>query len=247
MCGMAASQESRLTSGEELRATTVVSNADPRRTLLGMVDPVELEPGFLARMRSYRSVGNVAKINLALSELPRFTALPSSGDARALAGCIHIGPDLEYLERAFDASKYGTFSPRPYLDVTIPSISDPDAGTGGRARDVDQRAVCAISPPRDRLDGCGPAAGRCRHRYALPIRAQSQEPDSSPAGHYTGRSRVDVRAYRRAYLPWRAGAGSAVHDAPASRVGAISHADCGAVPVRRWHSSRDMVCQDYPG
>ena len=131
MCGMATSPESRLTSGEELRATTVVSNADPRRTLLGMVDPVELEPGFLARIRSYRSAGNVAKINLALRELPRFTALPSSGDARALAGCIHIGPDLEYLERAFDASKYGTFSPRPYLDVAIPSISDPTLAPAG--------------------------------------------------------------------------------------------------------------------
>lgn len=120
-----------LSSGEELRATTVVSNADPRRTLLGMVDPVELEPGFLARLRSYRSVGNVAKINLALRELPRFTALPSSDGARSLAGCIHIGPDLEYLERAFDASKYGMFSPRPYLDVTIPSISDPTLAPAG--------------------------------------------------------------------------------------------------------------------
>jgi phytoene dehydrogenase-like protein len=112
-----------LISGEQMQANTVVSNADPRRTLLGLIDPLELEPGFLARMRSYRCTGTVAKINLALRELPRFGA---SGSADAPpAGCIHIGPTLEYLERAFDASKYGLFSPRPYLDVTIPSIADP--------------------------------------------------------------------------------------------------------------------------
>jgi phytoene dehydrogenase-like protein len=115
-----------LTSGEELRAKAIVSNADPRRTFLGMIDPINLEPGFLGRIRSYRSLGTVAKINLALSGLPTFRAALSSSDGvQALAGRIHIGPDLEYLERAFDASKYGEYSARPYLDVTIPSITDP--------------------------------------------------------------------------------------------------------------------------
>ncbi len=109
-----------LTSGEHLRGRAVVSNADPRRTFLGLLDPVELAPAFLERIRSYRCVGNVAKINLALSDLPRFR----SADARALSGRIHIGPDLEYLERAFDASKYGAYSARPCLDVTIPSLTD---------------------------------------------------------------------------------------------------------------------------
>jgi phytoene dehydrogenase-like protein len=120
-----------LQSGEQLRARIVVSNADPRHTLLGLIDPVELEPGFLGRVRSYRAVGNVAKINLALRELPRLTSLPSTGDVRALAGRIHIGPDLDYLERAFDASKYGAWSARPYLDVTIPSITDPTLAPPG--------------------------------------------------------------------------------------------------------------------
>jgi phytoene dehydrogenase-like protein len=120
-----------LMSGEELPVKTVVSNADPRRTLLGLVDPVELEPGFLTRIRSYRCAGTVAKINLALGGLPRFNALALSDDGRTLAGCIHIAPNLDYLERAFDASKYGTFSPRPYLDVTIPSISDPTLAPRG--------------------------------------------------------------------------------------------------------------------
>jgi phytoene dehydrogenase-like protein len=110
-----------LTSGEVLQARAVVSNADPRRTLLGLVDPVELEPRFLARMRNYRGVGTVAKINLALRELPAFTG---ANNPSALEGLIHIGPSLDYLEHAFDASKYGMWSPRPYLEVTIPSLTD---------------------------------------------------------------------------------------------------------------------------
>jgi phytoene dehydrogenase-like protein len=118
-----------LTSGEEIEAKAVVSNADPRRTLLGLIDPVELEPGFLQRMRNYRASGTMAKFNLALSALPDFTAL--RGNAGALGGFIHIGPELDYLERAFDASKYGAWSPRPYLEVTIPSVTDPALAPAG--------------------------------------------------------------------------------------------------------------------
>ena len=118
-----------LSSGEDLYAKAVVSNADPRRTFLGLIDPVELEPGFLARVRSYRASGTVAKINLALSALPNFTSL--KGDERALAGFIHIGPELDYLERAFDSSKYGMWSPHPYLEATIPSLTDPTLAPAG--------------------------------------------------------------------------------------------------------------------
>jgi phytoene dehydrogenase-like protein len=112
-----------LASGEELQAHAVVSNADPRRTLLALIDPIELEPGFLARVRNYRAAGTVAKINLALSTLPSFTAI--AGSVRGLGGLIHIAPELDYLERAFDASKYGRWSPRPYMEITIPSLTDP--------------------------------------------------------------------------------------------------------------------------
>ena len=127
-----------LVSGEELESTLVVSNADPRRTLLGLLDPIELEPGFLARMRNYRSVGTVAKINLALSALPSFTA-----DSRMLGGSIHVGPDLDYLERAYDASKYGTWSPSPYLEISIPSLSDPTLAPPG----AHVMSICAQYAP----------------------------------------------------------------------------------------------------
>ncbi len=76
-----------LRSGEELSAKAVVSNADPRRTMLGLVDPVALEPGYLSRMRSYRAEGRVMKINLALSALPDFTA-----SLRGYAGAGRLHP-----------------------------------------------------------------------------------------------------------------------------------------------------------
>jgi phytoene dehydrogenase-like protein len=117
-----------LRSGEELPAKAVVSNADPRRTMLGLVDPIVLEPGYLGRMRSFRAAGRVAKINLALSGLPHFTAAP---DSRSLGGIVHIGPDLDYLERAFDASKYGSWSQKPHLEVTVPSLTDPSLAPPG--------------------------------------------------------------------------------------------------------------------
>ena len=118
-----------LTSGEELHAKVVVSNADPRRTLLGLIDPVELEPGFLARVRNYRASGTVSKINLALRALPNLTSV--KGDGRALGGFIQIAPELDYLERAFDTSKYGKWSPAPYLEITIPSLTDPTLAPAG--------------------------------------------------------------------------------------------------------------------
>jgi phytoene dehydrogenase-like protein len=112
-----------LSSGEEIAAKHVVSGADPRRTFLKLLDPAHLAPDFLVKMQHYRSPGIVAKVNLALDGLPKFRALQVANGA--LSGRIHIGPEIDYLERAFDDSKYGNFSRAPYLDVTIPSISDP--------------------------------------------------------------------------------------------------------------------------
>ncbi|HSK46145.1 MAG TPA: NAD(P)/FAD-dependent oxidoreductase, partial [Candidatus Binatia bacterium] len=119
-----------LAGGEEIGAKAVISNADPRRTLLTLVDPTHLTPDFVMKLQNYRMPGTVAKVNLALSALPKFTAL--SGDEAALRGRIHIGPEIDYLERAFDESKYGKFSPHPYLEVTIPSLTDPSLAPGGK-------------------------------------------------------------------------------------------------------------------
>ena len=119
-----------LTTGEEIATGAVVSNADPRRTFLDLLDPIELEPDFLLKLGGYRSTGTVAKVNLALSAAPRFTAL--SGDRALMTGRIHIGPEIDYLERAYDAAKYGEMSAEPYLDVVIPTMADPSLAPEGK-------------------------------------------------------------------------------------------------------------------
>jgi phytoene dehydrogenase-like protein len=120
-----------LATGEEINAKAVISNADPKRTLLRLTDPTHLSPDFVQKLQHYRGNGTVAKVNLALSGLPNFTAL-KDGDSAALKGRIHIGPEIDYLERAFDESKYGNFSRQPYLEATIPTLTDPTLAPDGK-------------------------------------------------------------------------------------------------------------------
>jgi phytoene dehydrogenase-like protein len=119
-----------LASGEEIHARAVISNADPKRTFLKLMDPVLLSPTFTKRLQNYRMNGTVAKINLALSGLPSFSGL--NGNTDALSGRIHIGPGIDYLEHAFDESKYGNFSREPYLEIAIPSLTDPSLAPTGQ-------------------------------------------------------------------------------------------------------------------
>jgi len=120
-----------LASGEEIAARAIVSNADPKRTLMQLVDPAHLAPDFVQKMKNYRCMGTVAKINLAISALPEFTALKAKGNGNLLRGRIQISPEIDYLERAFDESKYGNFSRNPYIEITIPSLSDPSLAPPG--------------------------------------------------------------------------------------------------------------------
>jgi phytoene dehydrogenase-like protein len=121
-----------LASGEEIAGKAVISNADPRRTLLQLVDPIHLAPDMVMKLKNYRMPGVVAKVNFALSGLPKFTALRGADQEGALRGRIHIGPEIDYLERAFDESKYGNFSPHPYLETAIPSLADPGLAPAGK-------------------------------------------------------------------------------------------------------------------
>jgi phytoene dehydrogenase-like protein len=118
-----------LASGEEISAKAVVSNADPKRTLMRLVDPTHLAPDFVQKLQNFRSFGTVAKINLALSGLPEFPALK---DQNLLKGRIQISPEIDYLERAFDHSKYGNFSRHPYLEITVPTLTDPSLAPAGQ-------------------------------------------------------------------------------------------------------------------
>jgi phytoene dehydrogenase-like protein len=115
-----------IADGKRIDAAAVVSAVHPKTTYLDLIDPAELTPEVLAKIRNYRASGTLAKVNLALSALPPFGAAPEE-----LSGRIQIGPALDYLERAFDHVKYGEMSDEPWLDITIPSILDPDLAPGG--------------------------------------------------------------------------------------------------------------------
>ena len=120
-----------LSTGDELMAGAVVSGVDPKRTFLGLVDAMELGPEFIRRIRNIRAAGTLAKINYAVSALPQFAG-EAAGDPFALSGRIRLNPDLDSIERAFDASKYGTFADEPWMELTIPSIADSNLAPSGR-------------------------------------------------------------------------------------------------------------------
>ena len=118
----------QLEGGAVIRARAVVSSADPRRTLFGLVGPTELEPRFMRRVRNILYRGSTAKAHFALSGLPHFAGQES---AEQLGGRIRICPSLDYLERAYDDAKYGRISENLYLDATIPSLDDPSLAPPG--------------------------------------------------------------------------------------------------------------------
>jgi phytoene dehydrogenase-like protein len=121
-----------LANGEEIAARAVISAVDLPRTFLRMLDPALLDPEEVRRVRNFRIQGMASKVNFALSGLPAFIGQKGADAETALRGRIHFGADIDTLERAFDAAKYGEPSARPYLDVTIPSIVDPSLAPAGQ-------------------------------------------------------------------------------------------------------------------
>ncbi len=119
-----------LEDGTHIRAGSVLSNADPRHTLLELIEPDCLTPDFRQAVRNIRFRGVCARVQLALGELPVFRGL--SVDGSRLHGCISISPSVEYLERAYDDAKYGRVSEAPYLEVVIPTLRDPGLAPTGR-------------------------------------------------------------------------------------------------------------------
>ena len=121
-----------LASGEEIAASVVVSGLDPKRTLVELADPVTIGPTLRWRAGNYRTPGVVAKVNLVLDRLPRFTAA-AGNDEELLRGRLLAAPGIDAIERAFDAAKYGRVSDRPVLEATIPSLVDPSLVDGAPA------------------------------------------------------------------------------------------------------------------
>jgi phytoene dehydrogenase-like protein len=119
-----------LQSGEELSANVVSSSVDPHLTFEKFLDPSELPADFLEGVRRYKFRGSSGKVNLALDALPNFKCLPGPG--AHLRGAVSISPSMEYMERAYDDAKYGHFSRKPYIDMVIPSLTDPSVAPPGK-------------------------------------------------------------------------------------------------------------------
>ena len=117
-------------SGEEIYADIISSSVDPNLTFLKFIEERQLPGDFLEDVRRYKYRGSSGKVNLALDGLPDFTCLPGPG--HHLRGAISISPSMEYMERAYDQAKYGEFSRRPYIDMVIPSLTDPSVAPPGK-------------------------------------------------------------------------------------------------------------------
>ena len=129
------SKEGRITgvalkSGEEIACNVVSSSVDPNLTFLKFMDAKDLPSDFVDSVKRYKFRGSSGKVNIALSGLPDFKCLPGVG--AHLRGAISISPGMEYMERAYDDAKYGRYSQRPYIDMVIPSLTDPSVAPAGK-------------------------------------------------------------------------------------------------------------------
>jgi phytoene dehydrogenase-like protein len=117
-----------LESGERIGAGSVISSADPKTTFLRLLGPLHLDTGFVRRVKHLRSRGLAAKLHLALDALPRFTGLSED----RLRGRLLLAPSLDYLERAYNHSKYGEYSAAPAMEITVPTVNDPGLAPSGK-------------------------------------------------------------------------------------------------------------------
>lgn len=117
-----------LSDGEQISATTVISSADPKKTFMQLLGARNLEAGFTKRVQNIRMRGNAAKLHLALDGAPQFNGL----NQNRLADRLLIAPDIEYVERAFNQSKYGEHSIRPVAEIVIPSLHDDSLAPAGK-------------------------------------------------------------------------------------------------------------------
>jgi phytoene dehydrogenase-like protein len=119
-----------LANGDEIHADIISSSVDPRMTFVKLIEKGNLPEDFLEEINRYKFRGSSGKVNLALDGLPNFKAIPGPG--AHLRGAISISPSVEYMERAYDDAKYGNFSRRPYIDMVIPTLTDPSVAPPGK-------------------------------------------------------------------------------------------------------------------
>jgi phytoene dehydrogenase-like protein len=119
-----------LDNGDYFTADVVSSSLDPRQTFAKLVGEEHLPADFAEDVRRYKFRGSSGKVNLSLDALPEFTSRPGAGPH--LRGAISVSPSIDYMERAYDEAKYGRYSRKPYIDMVIPSLTDPSVAPPGK-------------------------------------------------------------------------------------------------------------------
>ena len=217
-----------LASGEEIRARTVVSAANPRTTFLDLVGARELDTGFVRKVGNIRMKGDVAKLHLALDKPPQFPGVSAENHR----GRLVIAPSPDHVERAFNPSKYGEFSPEPVMEITLPSLADPSLAPSGAcvlSANVQYAPYAlkegwATGKPKF-LDGDhGPARALC---------ARDRQKRAPRRAADAGRHRGALSDAGRPLAPWRIAGRPDADVAAGLGRRRLRHADRAAVPVRR--------------
>jgi len=209
-----------LADGTELAAGVVASSVDAHLTFERFLEPEVLPEEFRQAVGRVDYASASAKINVALSEPPQFTALPASEIGAHHHGTMHISPTVDYIERGYDQAKYGQPSREPILEITLPtSVDDSIAPPGKHLMSMFvQYAPYTLAE--------GPL-----YRRALPVRTERPRCDRAPAGAQPIGSGAHLRADRRQHHAGGDDAIAALHYAPGSRLGRPPHSAARPVPL----------------
>ena len=236
-----------LESGDEIFAPVVVTSLHPKTAFLKQIDSKDLPDTFVRDIETWKSRSGVVKINLALSELPNFTANPGSNQQEHHTGSVEMAPSVEYIERAFQDAREGRPALRPFSDSVIPTTFDKTlAPEGVHIMSLFTQWVpheWADEPHKDELEAYADRMIDCYEEVAPGFR----ELDHAPRHRRAARDAGGVRPHRRQHLPRRALARAAVPHATGARLRRLPHADQGSVQRvvrharRRWRVRHPRV------
>ena len=216
---------------------------------------------FVGDIEHWKTRSGVVKINVALSELPSFTADPSSGMAEHHTGSIEMAPSMEYIEAAFQDARVGKPATLPFSDGVIPTTSGQDAESRWHAHHVAVHPVGARRVGRRAAHRGTRRLRRPGHRHLRPGRARLQGVDHAPRRRRPARDGAGVRPDRRQHLPRRAVAGAAVPHAARHRAtpttarrspgcttaAPATHAGGGVCGIPGWQAARAALADKKKG
>ena len=226
-----------LADGTRYEAEIVASNVSAKLTFLKFLDKSKLPAEFVRDVEAYRTFSTAFKINIACEALPQYTAFDAQACGFAYPTYTHIGPTIEYLERAYDDAKYGDMSREPFITPVTPSFVDNTVAPPGKHVVHLFGGHAPHTLKGGRLDDPKGRTGAQRHACDGPACAGLFERHHRHAGADAARHRGEDRIAAWPYLPWRVADRSALLGAAGAALGGLSDADQGALPMRFFRPS----------